>query len=204
MDNRPHMLLGLIVRSKQKRQSSDDQSHSKKSKRTISNDDEPYEPPGFNDEPGTPPLPDTKASKPNKSPLLPNEGTYKLKLQLMNLRLRNRFVFSCYLIWALVCIHMIVVEVEEYDPLQPDVSLAKGTVDEIERMDTDSGEPYDPIVSAYSLADDSTLNAEDAPGKSASDCSFVLLFCKSLGYYQYWDKQVGDVSNLLWLACQSD
>lgn len=33
-----------------------------------------------------------------------------------------------------------------------------------EDMETEENEPYDPIVSAYSLADAHTLNAEDAPG----------------------------------------
>lgn len=63
---------------------------------------------------------------------------------------------------------------EEYDPLQPLVSIplpepAPGTEDDV-AMDTSESrndEPYDPIVSAYTLADSHTLNAEDAPGTSA-------------------------------------
>lgn len=49
--------------------------------------------------------------------------------------------------------------VEEYDPSQPDVTLAPA----------EEKEPsFDPIVSAYSHADSKTLNAEDAPGMMQS------------------------------------
>jgi len=55
------------------------------------------------------------------------------------------------------------IAVEEYDPTKPLVAPtapAKSHTD----MDVDGEEPYDPIVSAYSLADAEMLNAEDAPG----------------------------------------
>lgn len=59
--------------------------------------------------------------------------------------------------------------VEEYDPTQPLVSLsAPGSQESNQDAMDEDEEPYDPIVSAYSLADAETLNAEDAPGRNFS------------------------------------
>lgn len=65
---------------------------------------------------------------------------------------------------------------EEYDPTQPivnssaaDSADSQGSHNSMEISD----ESYDPIVSAYSLADPETLNAEDAPGNLTHD-SFIL------------------------------
>ena len=89
----------------------------------------------------------------------------------------------CRLLWQLNMRHlfslsMYYTEVEEYDPTQPLVSLSAPASQESnhEAMDVDD-EPYDPIVSAYSMADAETLNAEDAPGMCYSVKLSVLWTC---------------------------
>ena len=87
----------------------------------------------------------------------------------------------CRLLWQLNMRHlfslsMYYTEVEEYDPTQPLVSLSAPASQESnhEAMDVDD-EPYDPIVSAYSMADAETLNAEDAPGMCFSSVKLSVL-----------------------------
>ncbi|XP_067935635.1 death-inducer obliterator 1-like [Watersipora subatra] len=121
-DNRPNMLVGLVVRTKLKRTGSQDPLYG--SKKSKSDEDEPYEPPGIDEllpaEPETP----SPMTTPN------NAEPFDIK------------------------------NVEEYDPSQPLVSLSVGNSQEGQ----EENEMYDPIVSAYSLADPKTLNAEDVPG----------------------------------------
>lgn len=70
---------------------------------------------------------------------------------------------DCVALWS-------VADVEEYDPTHPIVGLsANGSPNEGDEMDISDSEPYDPIVSAYSIADPQTLNAEDAPGRQCQD-----------------------------------
>lgn len=190
-DNRPHMLLGLIVRAKRRSSSAEDGSHAKRAK---SVDDEPYEPPGLDSitaqEPATPPLPQDNSVPPP----LP-EGKYTSShLHLALSALSKRVVRQQYgivlsqtdICYDVTLLMMLDVHwssrvfrvsyrtcgwpgVEEYDPTKPLVSLSDNTSnhDNAEDMETEE-EAYDPIVSAYSLADSHTLNAEDVPGKSLS------------------------------------
>lgn len=76
-DNRPHMLLGLIVRSRQKRPSTDEKIQTKKSK---SSESEPYEPPGLNEspEPATPPTKPSAQSASDSDALLDASGKITL------------------------------------------------------------------------------------------------------------------------------
>lgn len=73
----------------------------------------------------------------------------------------STFYSSCYRLYLLF-----IVVVEEYDPTQPLVTLSNSSSQKSGVEDMDVDEPYDPIISAYSLADAGTLNAEDAPGLS--------------------------------------
>lgn len=75
-DNRPNMLVGVIVKTRPKRSSSSlDQSRGKRSKGDEL-DDEPYEPPGIDDIiPGEPETPSPTTTPKPTEPLLTPTGT---------------------------------------------------------------------------------------------------------------------------------
>lgn len=82
-DNRPNMLVGVVVRTRAKRTGPTDPGYSSK-KSKLSEEDEPYEPPGIDDIiPAEPETPSPLTTPKSVEPLLQTEGGIPCSLCIM-------------------------------------------------------------------------------------------------------------------------